>query len=122
MNEIPIKSEGSNLILCKRSKLLKVFTVYCHDYVTSKQYMKHYHLSKLKILMGIVNHHKGGAPFAKLVQIIPISLWFMVDILIYYSCWYKPTNITGGGTFPIDLGYIVLKYKKKHGSQGNPSK
>ena len=44
----------------------------------------------------------------------------MVDLLIYYSYWYKPTNITGGGTFPIDLGYIVLKYKKNMGLRGIP--
>ena len=39
---------------------------------------------------------QGGAPeLAKLVQITPISLWFMADIAIVNGV-YKPTNITGG--------------------------
>ena len=32
---------------------------------------------------------------AKLVNITPMSLWFMVDITIVNGV-YKPTNITGG--------------------------
>ena len=40
---------------------------------------------------------------AKLVNITPISLWFMLDISIVNGV-YKPTNITGGAPPCTDIG------------------
>ena len=42
----------------------------------------------------------GPRSIAKLVQITPISLWFMVLITIVTGA-YKPTNITGGPVIPL---------------------
>ena len=67
-------------------------------------WLGHFHIFRafwrLQLQPGTVNspyHLQGGAPkIAKLVNITPISLWFMIPITIVAGV-YKPTNIAFGG-------------------------
>ena len=55
------------------------------------------YVSPINFQASLINYIQGGAPkIAKLVNITPISLWFMVNMKYTIPIVYKPTNITFG--------------------------